>query len=161
MRYFLKVYGSAKSTISSVDFDEMGKLDGASYYFLNSKIYFGEKLPADYSIGDILIQYVPLSQKVDKAGRILGVYQSTSGFKQGCIRGVGVNGNLKEFVNYIDVINLSHTFSDRSRKKNLLNMHEEKNNIDFPTGKIAIGFAYLSEKDARYLIDKIKSHLKN
>ncbi len=160
MNYFLKVYGSAKSAMSAADFDKMGKLEGAAYYLHTSKIFFGENKPAYHSIGDIFIQYAPLGLKSkDKiGGRILGVYQSTSDFKKGSIGGIGAQGIPQVFVNYVDVKNLNQDFSERSRGKNqLLNIREEKNNINFPTGAIANGFAYLSEEDGRYLEDKIKN----
>lgn len=158
MRYFLKVYGNASGLKANSNFNEMGIKENAAYYFLNSKIFFGRSKPTKYFIGDIFIQYAPLSLKCKFAGRILGVYESTSNLKEGEIIEIDeITGIPKVYETYIDVKNLNFSFSQKSMYENLLNMRDEKFNINFPTGSIACGFAYLSEKDAKYLIEKVNS----
>lgn len=158
MGYFLKVYGNSDGIKATKNFNSMGIEEEAAYYFLKSKIFFGKYKPKEYKIGDIFIQYAPLSLKSEFAGRILGVYESTSCFKQGKIIEIDTKTKKpKIFETYVDVKNLNLHFSERSKEEDLLNMRDEKDIIDFPSGNIASGWAYLDEKDARNLINKIYS----
>jgi hypothetical protein len=155
MRYFLKIIGCTKET--DCVFDAAVEKRGELYWTPTSRIYFGKMRPKDFAIGDTLILTVPQGQLCDKPGRILGYYERTSEFKYQPITINYETNKPKSWDYYVDIKNLNVDFSVRSRTKDLLDMRTERDNIDYPYGKITAGWAYLSDKDGRYLIDKINN----